>query len=62
MVMDWDDLSGGVTLAIVAVLCALGVLFVFKGTLDSDVVKACTDRGYWQTGQTRVICSVEEAK
>jgi hypothetical protein len=60
--MDWDDLAGGVMMALIAVLCSLGVLFVFKGTLNSDVVKSCTDRGYWQTGQTRVICSVEAAK
>ena len=31
----------------------------FFDTPDSTVVNACKERGYWQTGQTRVICSVE---
>jgi hypothetical protein len=39
---------------------ALGVVFLIGGTLDSDIKKSCEQRGYWQTGQTRVICSIEK--
>lgn len=38
----------------------LAVLFVGWGSLDETVVQACEKQGYWQTGQTRVICNVEK--
>ena len=60
--MDWDDLVGGLAMALGVVLVGLGIVFIFAGTPDSAVVRACEQRGYWQTGQTRIICSVEAAK
>lgn len=41
-------------------LAFLGGLFLVAGSLDSTVVSNCEKNGYWQTGQTRVICSVEK--
>lgn len=41
-------------------LSSLGIVFVAAGTLDDTVIRHCRDQGYWQTGQTRVICSPEK--
>jgi hypothetical protein len=57
-----DDLVGGIFVALLLVLAALGLFFVFAGVPEAAVVRHCKDHGYWQTGQTRVICSVEERK
>ena len=46
-------------------LCMLaffGLVFLFSGSADGSVVHACKTQGYWQTGQTRIICHVEENK
>jgi hypothetical protein len=60
--MDVEDFVGGILVMVLIVAVVLGMVFLSAGTLDSTVVDACKDRGYWQTGQTRVICSVEAAK
>lgn len=44
------------------VFAMLGLLYIGLGSFDTTVVKACEQRGFWQTGQTRIICSVEEVK
>lgn len=49
--------------ALVILFACLGIaLFpmLFVGSFDSSVVNACKTNGYWQTGQVRIICSVEE--
>jgi hypothetical protein len=55
-----DDIGATLTAIGVTCLMALGVVFLIGGTLDSDIKKSCEQRGYWQTGQTRVICSIEK--
>lgn len=40
----------------------ISILFFVFSTMDGIVTKSCKEQGYWQTGQTRVICSVEEPK
>lgn len=51
--------------AVAVLVVVLGfVLLVITqlSSLDSSIVNACKAQGYWQTGQTRVICSVEQPK
>ena len=57
-----DEFIGGLVIATVITLAVAGAMFLVSGTLNSDVVKACETNGYWQTGQTRVICHVEKSK
>jgi len=42
-------------------LTGLGLAYCFA-TADSAIIQACKERGYWQTGQTRITCSVEGEK
>lgn len=41
-------------------LAAVGMAFLIFGTFDHTVVNSCDKNGYWQTGQTRIICAVEK--
>lgn len=54
--------EGGVFVMLFTLIVAviLAVVFVGWGSLDITVVQACEKQGYWQTGQTRVICNVEK--
>ena len=45
----------------VVALAVLGLVFLLYGTLDFLVVRQCERYGYWQTGQTRVVCAVERS-
>lgn len=56
------DEIGAVAIVILALLGLAGVPMLVGGSFDSSVVNACKTNGYWQTGQTRIICSVEEKK
>ena len=40
----------------------ISIVFFAFSVMDITVVHSCKQQGYWQTGQTRVICSVEEPK
>lgn len=44
---------------VVAGLMVIGAAALIAGTPDFMVIKSCKTRGYWQSGQTRVICHVE---
>lgn len=57
-----DDLLGGLVIAVVLGFAAYGLTASIFNSPDSSIVAACKERGYWQTGQTRIICSVEERK
>jgi hypothetical protein len=57
-----DDVFGVVLVLLVGAAAMLGCMFLVSGSLDSTVVEACKKNGYWQTGQTRIICTVEERK
>lgn len=41
-------------------LAVIGTAFLIFGSFDHTVVTACEQNGYWQTGQTRIICTVEK--
>jgi hypothetical protein len=52
-----------VTVIILFVLIAFGIVFVSGGsTFNSAFIEQCKTAGYWQSGQTRIICSVEMPK
>jgi len=57
-----EDFFGVVLVLLITVAAIIGCTFLVSGTLDSTVVRACKTNGYWQTGQTRIICTVEERK
>ena len=57
-----DEFFGIVVAVILLVLAILGVMFISTGSMDSSVIYNCKERGHWQTGQTRIICHVEETK
>jgi len=57
-----DDVLGSVLGVLLGAAAILGVIFLISGSLDASVVDACKKNGYWQTGQTRIICTVEERK
>jgi hypothetical protein len=47
--------------AIVLILFAtIGGLSLIFATPDYHVIKMCETRGYWQSGQVRIICQVEQ--
>ena len=48
------------TTVVILIACIIAVVFVGWGSMDLTVVQACEANGYWQTGQTRVICHVEK--
>lgn len=41
-------------------LAVIGMAFLIFGSFDHTVVTSCEKNGYWQTGQTRIICTVEK--
>lgn len=53
-----NDIESAV-MAVCIALAVYGLAAIFIATPDESVVKACETRGYWQTGQTRIICHVE---
>ena len=55
-----DEVFAFLLALVLACLAATGLVFLLNGTLDKTVKEACEQNGYWQTGQTRVICSVEK--
>lgn len=57
-----DDVFGGILVALIFIFAMLGIGFVAFGSLDATVVRQCEKHGYWQTGQIRVVCSVEGGK
>jgi hypothetical protein len=57
-----DDVFGAVLVVLIGIAALFGVMSLFVGSWDSTVVAACKKNGYWQTGQTRIICTVEEKK
>jgi hypothetical protein len=44
----------------VLALAAAGLAFLIFGSLDWFIVRQCELHGYWQTGQTRVLCEVDK--
>ncbi len=54
-----DEILGAILTVWLIVATTLAGMFVFGGTLNSSVIRGCADNGYWQTGQTRIICRVE---
>lgn len=55
-----DEFLTAIITVWLAVTSVLSAMFMFGGSLDADVIRACESRGYWQMGQTRIICSVEK--
>jgi hypothetical protein len=58
-----DDIVGSFVIVIACLLAILGAFSLplwIDGSLDKTIVFACEKQGYWQTGQTRIICSVEK--
>lgn len=47
--------------SMVALAC-LGIVFLVFGSLDFLIVRQCQLYGYWQTGQTRVLCEVDRGQ
>jgi len=54
-----DEWITAVAVMWVTTATALAAVFIFGGSLDANLIRACESRGYWQMGQTRIICSVE---
>lgn len=57
-----DDVFGGILVALILIFACLGVMFVAYGSFDATIVRQCEKHGYWQTGQIRLVCSVEGGK
>jgi hypothetical protein len=61
-----DDYTTEVAAVLVAILLFILVGFDIanksKRALSSAVIEQCKTVGYWQSGQTRIICSVELPK
>ena len=55
-----DEVFAFLFVLVLTCLAVTGLVFLLNGTLDKTVKEACEQNGYWQTGQTRVICSVEK--
>jgi len=55
-----EDFAGfAVIFALVGAVAFGGTLAAKPWSWDSAVVEACQKRGYWQTGQTRVNCTID---
>ncbi len=55
-----DEMLGTFVIIWICITTILSGAFVSSGSLDSKIVRICQEQGYWQTGQVRVICSVEK--
>jgi hypothetical protein len=54
-----EELFTALVIVPILVFAVIGGIMVTTGSLDTKVIRACKEQGYWQSGQTRVICSVE---
>ena len=57
-----NEFAAVVTAGLLAVLVMMGVMLLGFGTLDHQVINNCRDQGWYNFGQTRIICSVEPKK
>lgn len=56
-----DDVFAAIMLVMgLFFFAGMGVVATFTVTSDSTIISSCNKNGYWQTGQTRIICYVEE--
>ena len=55
-----DEFFTALMVVWITTVTVLSAMFVFGGTFDVELIRACESRGYWQMGQTRIICSVEK--
>lgn len=55
-----NDLIAGLVIGILVCLSLVGIGAMMTATQDKTIVSSCEKNGYWQTGQTRIICYVEE--
>ena len=55
-----DDILAAITLVMGLFFAGMGIVATFTATPDSTIISSCNKNGYWQTGQTRIICYVEE--
>lgn len=56
------EVFGGIFAVLILMFAVIGVVFVGYGSFDDTIVRQCEKHGYWQTGQIRVVCSVEGGK
>lgn len=53
------DITESIVFGAIVVLAVLGAAFMAFGSFDFVVVGQCEKYGYWQSGQTRVVCVIE---